>query len=283
MKRRLDLAMALVHSPSILFLDEPTTGLDPQSRSALWDEVQRLATDDGVTVFLTTQYLEEADVLADRVGIIDRGRIVAEGTPDELKRDIGGDTVEAIPADPHDLESAAEVLARFGQGAAHSPKGVAVRLEPRRRAAGRDRARARRRGHRARAPAAAFPVAGRRLPGQDRALAGGGRRGGRGRRRGGRAGVTSVLDQVGLVARRSVRRTLRQPALIVPTIVFPLFLLAVNSSGLSAATNIPGFPADSYLDFAITVCFIQGAMFAAITAGTELATDVQAASSIACS
>jgi ABC-2 type transport system ATP-binding protein len=128
MKRRLDLAMALVHSPSILFLDEPTTGLDPQSRSALWDEVQRLATDDGVTVFLTTQYLEEADVLADRVGIIDRGRIVAEGTPDELKRDIGGDTVEAIPADPHDLERAAEVLAGFGERAAHSPKGVAVRL-----------------------------------------------------------------------------------------------------------------------------------------------------------
>jgi ABC-2 type transport system ATP-binding protein len=128
MKRRLDLAMALVHGPAILFLDEPTTGLDPQSRSALWDEVQRLASDDGVTVFLTTQYLEEADVLADRVGIIDRGRIVAEGTPDELKTDIGGDTVEAIPADPHDLERAAEVLARFGEGAAHSPKGVAVRL-----------------------------------------------------------------------------------------------------------------------------------------------------------
>jgi ABC-2 type transport system ATP-binding protein len=128
MKRRLDLAMALVHSPSILFLDEPTTGLDPQSRSALWDEVQRLASDDGVTVFLTTQYLEEADVLADRVGIIDRGLIVAEGTPDELKRDIGGDTVEAIPADPHDLERAADVLAQFGERAAHSPKGVAVRL-----------------------------------------------------------------------------------------------------------------------------------------------------------
>src|SRR5512133_1850341 len=128
MKRRLDLAMALVHSPRILFLDEPTTGLDPQSRSALWDEVQRLASDDGVTVFLTTQYLEEADVLADRVGIIDRGRIVAEGTPDELKRDIGGDSVEAIPADPHDLERAAGVLAPFGEPAAHSPKGAAVRL-----------------------------------------------------------------------------------------------------------------------------------------------------------
>src|SRR5215467_6358280 len=80
MKRRLDLALALVHRPRMLFLDEPTTGLDPQSRAALWDEVRRLA-DDGVTVFLTTQYLEEADVLADRLGIIDRGRIVAEGTP----------------------------------------------------------------------------------------------------------------------------------------------------------------------------------------------------------
>src|SRR3954467_1053916 len=128
MKRRLDLALALVHRPSILFLDEPTTGLDPQSRSALWDEVERLAREDGVTVFLTTQYLEEADVLADRVGIIDRGKIVAEGTPDALKRDIGGDTVEAIPADPHDLERAADVVARFGERAAHSPKGAAVRL-----------------------------------------------------------------------------------------------------------------------------------------------------------
>jgi len=87
--------------------------------------------------------------------------------------------------------------------------------------------------------------------------------------------VTGELArQVGFVARRSVRRTLRQPALIVPTLVFPLFLLAVNASGLSAATKIPGFPADSYLDFAITVTFIQGAMFSSITAGTELATDI---------
>ncbi|MDQ4042437.1 MAG: ATP-binding cassette domain-containing protein, partial [Actinomycetota bacterium] len=85
MKRRLDLALALVHRPRILFLDEPTTGLDPQSRSALWAEVSRLARDEGVTVFLTTQYLEEADVLADRVGIIDHGKIVAEDTPENLK------------------------------------------------------------------------------------------------------------------------------------------------------------------------------------------------------
>lgn len=84
-----------------------------------------------------------------------------------------------------------------------------------------------------------------------------------------------IATQVGWVARRSLRRTLRQPALIVPTLVFPLCLVAINSSGLSSAARIPGFPADSYLDFAIVVTFIQGAMFAAITAGTELATDIE--------
>jgi ABC-2 type transport system ATP-binding protein len=128
MKRRLDLALALVHRPRILFLDEPTTGLDPQSRSALWEEVQRLASDRGVTVFLTTQYLEEADVLADRVGIIDRGKIVAEGTPEALKDEIGRPSVEAIPRDPERLERMREVLTRFGEAVAGSPKGASVRL-----------------------------------------------------------------------------------------------------------------------------------------------------------
>jgi ABC-2 type transport system ATP-binding protein len=127
MKRRLDLAMALVHSPRILFLDEPTTGLDIQSRTALWEEVRRLAAEDGVTVFLTTQYLEEADVLADRVGIIDHGRIVAEGTPGELKASVGRPTVEAIPADPAEHSRAAEILGRFGDSCG-SADGVAVRL-----------------------------------------------------------------------------------------------------------------------------------------------------------
>ncbi|MGI8429511.1 MAG: ATP-binding cassette domain-containing protein [Solirubrobacteraceae bacterium] len=114
MKRRLDLALALVHSPRILFLDEPTTGLDPQSRSALWEEVRRLAQDEGMTVFLTTQYLEEADVLADRVGIIDRGRIVAEGTPSVLKAEVGNPSVEVLPADPTCADAFAERLERFG-------------------------------------------------------------------------------------------------------------------------------------------------------------------------
>ena len=129
MKRRLDLALALAHRPSILFLDEPTTGLDPQSRTALWQEVARLARDDGVTVFLTTQYLEEADVLADRVGIIDHGKIVAEGTPSALKAEIGRPTVEAIPSDGADPAAVARILERFGESTGGSPKGVAVRLE----------------------------------------------------------------------------------------------------------------------------------------------------------
>jgi ABC-2 type transport system ATP-binding protein len=127
MKRRLDLAMALVHRPQILFLDEPTTGLDVQSRTALWGEVSRLASEDDVTVFLTTQYLEEADVLADRVGIIDHGRIVAEGTPAALKAEVGRPTVEAIPGSDDDLGRTAGILERFGERVA-STKGVAVRL-----------------------------------------------------------------------------------------------------------------------------------------------------------
>jgi ABC-2 type transport system ATP-binding protein len=128
MKRRLDLALALVHAPRILFLDEPTTGLDPQSRSALWAEVSRLAREDGVTVFLTTQYLEEADVLADRVGIIDRGRIVAEDTPEALKAEIGRPSVEATPAERTQRDAVARVLGDFGDEIPAQPGAVAVRL-----------------------------------------------------------------------------------------------------------------------------------------------------------
>ncbi|MGD9736591.1 MAG: ATP-binding cassette domain-containing protein [Solirubrobacterales bacterium] len=128
MKRRLDLALALAHRPRILFLDEPTTGLDIQSRTALWEEVERLAAEDGVTVFLTTQYLEEADALANRVGIIDHGRIVAEGTPAELKAEIGRPTVEAVPRDPDLRERTIEVLGRFGECAETGHRGGSVQL-----------------------------------------------------------------------------------------------------------------------------------------------------------
>jgi ABC-2 type transport system ATP-binding protein len=129
MKRRLDLALALVHRPRVLFLDEPTTGLDPSSRADLWAEVARLAREDGVTVFLTTQYLEEADVLADRVGIIDHGHIVAEGTPESLKAEIGRPSVEATPTDRAQRDAIAQVLAQFGAAVPAAPGVAAVRLD----------------------------------------------------------------------------------------------------------------------------------------------------------
>ena len=106
-KRRLDIGLGLVHSPQLLFLDEPTTGLDPQSRARVWDEVRRMH-DRGTTVFLTTHYLDEADALCDRVAIIDYGKIVAEGTPEELKRAVAGDVVTLAVAGPP--EAAIELL-----------------------------------------------------------------------------------------------------------------------------------------------------------------------------
>ena len=286
MKRRLDLALALVHRPRILFLDEPTTGLDIQSRTALWDEVARLAAEDGVTVFLTTQYLEEADVLADRVGIIDHGRIVAEGTPDDAQ---GRDRPPDRRGDPArsraSASAAGTVLERFGER-------VTALAEGRRRAPGG------RRGRDLADVVRALDAEGIHVehlqlhaPTLDdvflaktgRSLEGAGgaprrRRGGppdRPSRRPPRMSRRESLTQMGMLARRSVVRTLRQPAQIVPALIFPLFLLAVNSSGLADATNLPGFPTDSYLTFALAIPFMQGALFSVLNAGTDLASDVE--------
>jgi ABC-2 type transport system ATP-binding protein len=100
MQRRLDVALGLIHRPAVLFLDEPTTGLDPEARTAMWQEIARLATHEGLTVLLTTHYLEEADRLASRLAIVDRGRVVTSGTPDELKGELRGDVVHVeLPAD----------------------------------------------------------------------------------------------------------------------------------------------------------------------------------------
>jgi ABC-2 type transport system ATP-binding protein len=127
MRRRLDLASALVHSPRVLFLDEPTTGLDPVSRRTIWEEVEQL-NDEGTTVFLTTQYLEEADQLADRVGIIDFGRIVVEDTPRRLKAEIGHPHLE-IRLMEEGAERAREVLARFGRPLPSRDGALLVELE----------------------------------------------------------------------------------------------------------------------------------------------------------
>jgi ABC-2 type transport system ATP-binding protein len=129
MRRRVDLASALVHAPRVLFLDEPTTGLDPVSRGAIWREVEEL-NDEGTTVFLTTQYLEEADQLADRVGIISAGRLAAEGTPAALKAQIGRPHLELSLADEDgQRDRAGEVLSRFGKPLPERDGKLLVELE----------------------------------------------------------------------------------------------------------------------------------------------------------
>ena len=170
MRRRLDVALGMVHRPGLLFLDEPTTGLDPQARARMWDEVRRLR-ETGTSVFITTHYLDEADALCDRLAIIDHGRIVAEGTSDELKRAVAGDVVTI------GVNGSAELVARLLETAAVRPRG-----RPRRRR--RPAVRRRRRGEPAARPAAARrpgprapdarappPQPRRRVPPPDRPLA----------------------------------------------------------------------------------------------------------------
>ena len=128
MRRRLDLALSLVHEPEILFLDEPTTGLDPTSRMALWEEVRHLNDDLGTTVFLTTQYLEEADALADRIAIIDGGTLVREGEPTALKSAVGAPTLR-VEVDDEQLEATRSVMVRFGEERPARQGRVAIGLE----------------------------------------------------------------------------------------------------------------------------------------------------------
>ncbi|MCH0541759.1 ATP-binding cassette domain-containing protein [Streptomyces sp. MUM 203J] len=125
MRRKLDLAMTLVGTPRIIFLDEPTTGLDPRSRRTMWEIIRGLVADDGVTVFLTTQYLEEADRLADRVAVLDRGRLVAEGTPEELKRLVPGGHIRLRFAGSAELDTAA---GHFGATAVTDPEELTLRV-----------------------------------------------------------------------------------------------------------------------------------------------------------
>ncbi len=115
MRRRLDLASALIGRPRLLFLDEPTTGLDPRSRLGMWDVIRRLVRE-GTTLLLTTQYLEEADELADTIAVIDHGKVIARGTADELKGQVGGERIEVVVHDRADLDRAEEILARDGSG-----------------------------------------------------------------------------------------------------------------------------------------------------------------------
>ena len=129
MRRRLDLAASLVYSPQVLFLDEPTTGLDPRSRLTMWEIIGELVAG-GMTLLLTTQYLDEADRLADRIAVVDTGKVIAEGTADELKARVGGERLELVVSEDESLDAAARVLARYAQ------REDGVRTDPGRRQVG---------------------------------------------------------------------------------------------------------------------------------------------------
>ena len=187
MKRRLDLALALVHDPRILFLDEPTTGLDPASRAAIWEEVRRLNDELGMTIFLTTQYLEEADRLADEIAIINKGTIVAQGTPEELKREVGDEVVELQFGSCEDAERAYDALAPVAPNRQRSEPRAAAVLRARRRERARAGARPRRRRHPPAGPDHRAAEPRRRVPARHRR--GAGARGRRGRARTSPAGA----------------------------------------------------------------------------------------------
>jgi ABC-2 type transport system ATP-binding protein len=127
-RRRLDIALGLVHRPTLLFLDEPSTGLDPQSRANIWQHILRLREEHGTTLFLTTHYLEEADSMAERVVIIDNGRIIADGTAERLKSDLAGDHITITTYTEHETAKAAEVAARIATPTEVTAEGTIVRL-----------------------------------------------------------------------------------------------------------------------------------------------------------
>jgi daunorubicin resistance ABC transporter ATP-binding subunit len=272
MRRRLDLALALVHEPEVLFLDEPTTGLDPISRLTLWEEVRRLNSESGTTVFLTTQYLEEADQLAGRVGIIDGGRLVAEGTPASLKAQVGDPSLEVTLDDPSEAGRAAEALSGLGEPRSRrrAPAGRGGDARDGRPLARRGRDRPRRDR-----PRPAHPR--RRLRRQDRSPPGGrgGRRGGGGGR--GAVPVSPTVVQTAALARRSVVGTLRTPQALFPSLFFPLVLMAIFTGSFgSAPGTIPGFPpVRGFLDFALAGAVLQGILIGGTTAGAALALDIE--------
>ena len=261
MRRRLDLALALVHRPHVLFLDEPTTGLDPTSRGALWREVRSL-NDEGTTVFLTTQYLEEAEQLADRVGIIASGKLVAEGTPDALKARVGEPTLHVELADPDSAERARVALAGLGDLQPPDPARAGEGRAAQRRGQGRDPAgdpRARRARRRRRVDRGGDADARRRVRGRHRLAARG------------RDAVSREGRVVLALGRRALSVQFRRAQLLMPTFVLPLMLLAVIASGTSAAQDLRGFPdVGSYLAFVVPGTLIQGALLAGLTSGAAL-------------
>ena len=268
MKRRLDIALGLVHKPRVLFLDEPTTGLDPEARAAMWVEVERLAVQENLTILLTTHYLEEADRLAERVAIVSRGKIVVEGTPEELKAGLHGEsvTVELDDTDTRAHEAAAVVRAVDGDERGHGRGAPSPGARPERRPGDpRDPLDAReprlpgRRGHDR--PA----VARRRLPPLHRPRV-------QGRGRGGQV-VVQTVRQTGWMVVRQGRNLMREPIWIAMMIIQPLLWLLLYGQLFSKVTPLHG-GASSYIEFLTPGIICMNAFFGGSWSGMAMISDL---------
>ena len=264
MRRRLDIALGLVHRPKVLFLDEPTTGLDPEARAGMWDEVGRLARQERLTILLTTHYLEEADELADRLAIVSRGQIVVEGTPRELKATLRGDAVHLELVDGR-MDDARRVLERLG--ATPESGGEAAPRLPRRERKSRpprDPLGARAGGDRGRVGRRLASVARRRLPPLHRA---------RLRRRGSR-GSMKVLRHTWYMVVRQARNLMREPIWIVLLLVQPMVWLVLYGQLFKNVTHLGGFGTTSYVTFLAPAIVVMNAFFGATWSGMGMIYDL---------